>query len=165
MNLFIYCGFERRSGFSQVLKRPFTFSISFSDLQKKRRRFALLKSRTRNASFMFLEITPGLPSLPPLWEGKGRPLFLKRHLTVGYRIAHRYAVNIHSADDGFGLKFGLVAYAAFNWLFEDVLYQASGHVVQIDTGINRFRRNKLETELFPYLILDSGCPDCKGFRS
>ena len=67
---------------------------------------------------------------PPLF-------FLKRHFAVINRVAHRYAVNVYTADDGFRSEFGILHRTAFNWLFENVLYQTSGHVVQIDTRKTR----------------------------
>jgi len=73
--------------------------------------------------------------------------FLKHHLAVVNRFSHCHAVEIHTADDGFGSEPGFVAYTAFNWLFEDGFYQTSGHVVQINTAINRLGINKLKTQL------------------
>ena len=88
------------------------------------------------------------PFSPPLWEGAGGGFlfFLKYHFSVVNCFAHRHAVDVHSADNGFMFKFSIVFNTTFNWLFENVLYQTAGHVVQIDTGINRLGINKLETQ-------------------
>ena len=99
--------------------------------------FGKSASRSGVENSAFLTPSLGGGSLSAVRQGEAFLFFLKRHFTIINRLAHRYAVDIHTADDGFRSEPGFVAYTAFNWLFEDVLYQTSGHVAQIDTGINQ----------------------------
>ena len=78
--------------------------------------------------------------------GRERTLLLKRYITVVNLVAHRHAVDVHSADYGFWCKLGIVINTAFNRAVEYVLNHPAGHVVHFNTGINGIGRNKLETQ-------------------